>query len=188
MAFLGKLIVATWPVGHVAMMAGLDASKPDPKLKAGAVPAFAGRPYYLGLLDHVVLELACIPKFVVALLVLGQLRAAIAAAASGVPIADWAVPIIIRDLVITWATAGGWDLLLHAPFSPFRSKMTPYKFNPEVCGGRRVDYVCICPVGQLSPRTSLMCRLVAFVLSRCHCSTKRCRSSSTTPSGARRRL
>ena len=101
----------------------------EPKLKAeGALLRFKGRPYYTTFLDHVFLQVAMVPKLLVAILVWRYYD--LLGAAKSPLSSEVILPILLRDLAITWATAGLWDTLLYSRFSPFKDAMRPYKFNP----------------------------------------------------------
>ena len=62
------------------------------------------------------LQLACIPKFFVALAVWHTYSVA----GTDVLSLSWILPILLRDLAILWATAGLWDAVLYSQYSPFK--------------------------------------------------------------------
>jgi sterol desaturase/sphingolipid hydroxylase (fatty acid hydroxylase superfamily) len=96
-----------------------------PKDKSAA-DAFAGKPVANTLWDHIGVQLGTWPKLFVALLVYSYYFPSIEACK--VLSQDWIKMILVRDLVITYLTAGFWDSMM---YFVFREQMRGFKFNPR---------------------------------------------------------
>jgi len=99
----------------------------------GKVPAsthFAGKPVADTPMDHLSVQLSTLPKLALAAYLWMHWCSGLTkeAAASFDP--DWMKSVIVRDLIITWLVAGGWDTLVYSRFSPFFARLRGHKLNP----------------------------------------------------------
>lgn len=113
-----------WPVANIA---GMIAAPEKPADKTSAAKKFTAKPVADSFEDHAAVQLATLPKLVVAIFIWHRLIDFSAAKTLSL---DWMVPIFVRDLVLTYVIAGGWDSLLYSPYSPFYAKMAQFKLNP----------------------------------------------------------
>lgn len=118
-----NLAAATWPVGGLLLLAlqPLEAPVTAPTSKGRAFATVA---------EHIGIQLSCIPRLILAYIVseytLGNWR-------SYANEFDWhwVLPIVARNVLLVLAVCTVWDGALLSPMSPFRSRMTPHKFNPS---------------------------------------------------------
>lgn len=75
-------------------------------------------------------QLGTLPKLVIAAFIWHYLQPIYSTGSAAKLSLDWALPIIMRDLLITFFVAGGWDFLLYSAYSPFYAKMHQFKLNP----------------------------------------------------------
>lgn len=125
MPWLSTFSKAAWPLSNMAAMATSPA-KPNPVPAAKRYPA---KPVADTLEDHVGVQVATLPKLAVAAAVWHWQVASIGSKAATLS-ADWILPIVLRDLALTWAIAGGWDFTLYSQWSPFYETMKQHKLNP----------------------------------------------------------
>lgn len=127
-------VALTWPVGHVATML-LSPSQAKKESEPPAVEEFKGKAVASSLLDHISVQTGTLPKLLfawIAYSILGYPTIDFGAPLTW-PLARWITHIFVRDLIITFATAGLWDFLLYGPFQP--ASMANKKFNPKVGEG-----------------------------------------------------
>lgn len=130
---LSNLAVATLapPAAPKAAPGGAAPVKGAKKYGGAAVSA-AGKPVANTVEDHVAVVLSAVPKLIIAALALkyslnGFADPAVYATLSWA----WVAPIIVRDLAITFGSAGVWDFIVYSDFSPLKKRMAAYKFNSE---------------------------------------------------------
>ena len=87
----------------------------------------ASKPVADSASDHIGVQLATFPKLLVAAMSLYFLTPYFGK--FDVLSLDWIAQIFVRDLIITFLTAGSWDFLLYGPFRP--ASMSELKFNPD---------------------------------------------------------
>ena len=117
----GRLL---WPFMHLFYMLALvekdtRSEKEIRKAARASVPM-------IGPSHQLLVVLGTLPR---ALMVMGLMWCYFPLEAAKELRADWAVRVLLRDLAVAYATAGGWDYLLY--YSPLRHRMKKYKLNPE---------------------------------------------------------
>ena len=124
---LEKLRPALWPVTNLLRMSTRGAN-----IAAGdgrdADVRFAGKPVADTVEDHVGVQAGSFPKLVVAAIAMHYLPLAAAREWAWA----WIAAIVVRDLVVTFATAGGWDFVLYSPWSPWSAVAKANKLNPAM--------------------------------------------------------
>lgn len=115
---------AGWPFTNTLALALTPAA---PKNVSGTDERFRGTPV-APLSTHIAVFAGCVPRLLLAILCLAYMadKASMATLA-----ASWIVPIFLRDLAVTIATAGLWDTLLYSTYSPLRERAHTLKFDPK---------------------------------------------------------
>lgn len=120
MALASAAASATWPLGSVAALA-LAADR------AAGVPFEKPAPFAT-LREHVMMQVGCVPRLLLAAAVyahMGDWRAYATTLS-----ASWIVPIVIRDVALCLFVGLVDSFLLLSDFSPFKARMASRKFNP----------------------------------------------------------
>jgi sterol desaturase/sphingolipid hydroxylase (fatty acid hydroxylase superfamily) len=120
------LAAATWPVGWLVALAADAASAPaEPPAKTARDAR--GSPHAT-LLEHVGMQLGCVPRLALAAFlyayVVGDWRAYAATLAW-----PWVSRIIARNLMLAWFVGGLTDFVLLADASPFRASSQRHKYD-----------------------------------------------------------
>ena len=140
MPILKTLAAAAWPLNFLvsASVPALRSKTPEQiKKEGGAAVAFKGKGVASTLEDHVGVLTGSLPKLFVAHAVWLLLAwAADGGRRFATLEAAWILPIVLRDLVITFATASFCDFVSYSPASPWYDVMTAFKFTPERADGR----------------------------------------------------
>ena len=131
-----------WPLGNFAVMLLTSPTKHGEfpiKAKHGgkatpgtAANSFASEPVANTLADHAAVQIATLQKLVWAYFMWAYFTDAAGARAWATGASadlTWLKVIVLRDLCITLYHAGFWDLVVYAPFSPFRPFLSHYKFK-----------------------------------------------------------
>ena len=123
-----------WPLGNLYEMASLPLTPSKGFGPTSSIPAsshFAGKPVADTLLDHVGVQLSTIPKLALATFLWWRMSGLLAAASSSYILSsDFIWHVVLRDLIITWCVAGGWDFIVHSHSSPFFARLRGHKLNP----------------------------------------------------------
>ena len=106
-----------WPVGNLVTMAAMPATPVKGHGATGDVPAsthFSGKPVADSLLDHVGVQLSTLPKLALAALVWAQLSGPAGAWSASAAALEpaWVARIFLRDMLLTWLIAGGWEFIV----------------------------------------------------------------------------
>ena len=131
--WLSPVLSAAWPVSNtLALALGVRPAAASPAAStsaAGADARFgAGHPI-APLSTHVALQAGGVPRLVLAALCWSSLAALPRSTLASLSLA-WILPLVLRDLAVVIAVAGGWDALLYSRWSPLRSRAAALKFNP----------------------------------------------------------
>jgi sterol desaturase/sphingolipid hydroxylase (fatty acid hydroxylase superfamily) len=122
------LTAATWPVGWLVALAA-DAASPPPPPGARSARDARGSPHAT-LLEHVGMQLGCVPRLALAAFlyayVVGDWRAYAAVWAW-----PWVARIAARNVALAWFVGGVTDFLLLANESPFRGSSQRHKYSEQ---------------------------------------------------------
>lgn len=121
------LLPVAWPFSYWAY-AALHDNTAEVAKEPEAQARHAQPPMKVSPFDWVAIQLGSFTKFAIALYAFQSFTPLAAAATLS---ASWIMPIFVRDLVITWTVAGGWDFSLYSVYSPLYKTMAAYKFNPK---------------------------------------------------------
>jgi hypothetical protein len=143
MPWLSTLSKFFWPLPNLAAMAAA-AGKPAPK--TSATSRNKAQPYTTSIEDHVAVQTGTLPKLALAVWVWHSAVEALLSPTGGPggPAATldaaWIGRIVVRDLLITYIVAGGWDWTLYSPYSPFYEVMKPHKLNPLYPSAKQIRH------------------------------------------------
>lgn len=136
MSIPGPIRGLLWPVGNLLTMATLPSTPARGHGPDGSTPAathFSGKPVADTAMDHVAVQLSTLPKLALAAFVWARLSGDASSWASSAAAMDrdWVLSIFVRDMVMTWLIAGGWEFTLYSRYSPFSARLKGHKLNPE---------------------------------------------------------
>ena len=126
------LASATWPLGAVVALALDAASPPPPPPPAEAAPPASARVSgspHATLHEHLAMQVACLPRLLLAHLAYTQLLGADWRAQARVLRAAWVGAILLRYVLLCWTVGLVTDGLHLWRGSPFRASMARHKFN-----------------------------------------------------------
>jgi sterol desaturase/sphingolipid hydroxylase (fatty acid hydroxylase superfamily) len=136
MSIPGPIRGFLWPVGNLITMAALPSAPATGHGTDGKTPAathFSGKPVADTVMDHVAVQLSTIPKLALAAFVWARLSGGASWQASALALdRDWVLSIFVRDMLMTWLIAGGWEFTLYSRYSPFSQRLRGHKLNPEL--------------------------------------------------------
>lgn len=132
-AFRGLL----WPLGNIVTMAQLPSEPARGHGPKGDVPAsthFSGKPLANEFMDHVGVQLSTLPKLALAAYVWARLSGPSATWLASAASLDreWVLSIFLRDMLLTWVIAGGWEFCVYSQWSPFSARLRGHKLNPDL--------------------------------------------------------
>ena len=143
MPWVTTMLAATWPLSAIVKLAvpSLRKTPEDIKAAGGAAIAFKGKGVADTLEDHVSVFTGTFPKLVFAHFVWASLAWSLDGGARFATLdRAWIVPIVVRDLLITFATAWFCDFLAYNPSSGFAFKtLADYKFDAGYYADKRPE-------------------------------------------------
>lgn len=151
MSFMKRLAAPFWPVSNILWAVTVPVPAEIAKAKAeldakdknntvgGAAIVYKGKAAFDTAMDHVGVQLSTLPKLLVAYLVMTYTLTFTGDLAQYRTLkASWILDIVVRDLFITYVSAGFWDFMMYSTYSPIYNLMRPYKFNTEYATRKQV--------------------------------------------------